>query len=569
MPRARECDGMPKAAGQRHSTIQRGDLPDCESSKTAGSSDQSQTLEISVTGIDTKRCAGKSMIGAPTDESLRGDRIALGTPFRPVSVPATRGFAGNTKWLFVLFLLALPLVNPWVRGDGVGYYAYLRSMLIDHNLRFENDYLAGNSSFLLSVVDADGHLRRDVYTPTGYVENHFSVGPAILWAPVMIVVHGAVVLVDHFGAHIAADGRSRPYLIAMAMTTAAYGFLSLILAFQIARKYFDSQWAFFATLGIWLASSLPVYMYFNPSWSHALSAFAVSLFLWYWDRTQLRRTPGQWAILGVLAGLMGNVYYPNAILLVFPGIEVFYLLFSKQTDSNKERAAGLKILACCALFGAVFLFSLLPTFITRQIIYGSPFATGYPRMGMWHWTSPALLKVLFSSDHGMFTWTPILALAAVGLIFLCKRNPLLGAGSVLAFLGYYYFIASYNDWDGLSSFGNRFFVSLTPIFILGLTALFSSIASWVGNPSRAAILSATAVVLFTAWNMGFIFQWGTHMVPARGQISWGEMVHNQFDAVPLRITHSLKTYFLNRRDMMQHIEQQDLDQQKSQGLIGN
>ncbi len=44
-------------------------------------------------------------------------------------------------WLFTIFLLSLPLVNPWVRGDGVGYYAYARALLIDHNLNFEKDYI--------------------------------------------------------------------------------------------------------------------------------------------------------------------------------------------------------------------------------------------------------------------------------------------------------------------------------------------------------------------------------------------------------------------------------------------
>jgi len=250
------------------------------------------------------------------------------------------------------------LVNPWVRGDGVGYYAYLRSALIDHDLRFENDYLAGNESFVLSKVDAQGHLLPELYTRTGYVGNHFTVGPAILWAPVMVPVHWAVLLANGFGANVAADGHSRPYILAMALTTACYGFLSLLLAFQIARKYFGEHWAFLATLGIWLASSLPVYMYFNPSWSHALSAFAVTLFLWYWDRTQLRRTTGQWVLLGLIAGLMGNVYYPNIILLIFPGIEFIYLLRKDRAESEQDRTPLPRLVLNCVLFGAVLSFLL-------------------------------------------------------------------------------------------------------------------------------------------------------------------------------------------------------------------
>ena len=100
----------------------------------------------------------------------------------------------------------------------------------------------------------------------------------------------------------------------------------------------------------------------------------------------------------------------------------------------------------CGVFLVAFFASLFPTFITRQIIYGSPFETGYPAISTWNWTSPALLKILFSSDHGMFSWTPILILAVVGLAFLIKRDALLGAGCLLTFLAYYYFIASYPDW---------------------------------------------------------------------------------------------------------------------------
>ena len=40
------------------------------------------------------------------------------------------------KILIVLFLLTIPLSNPWVRGDGVGYYAYARAMLIEHQPGF-------------------------------------------------------------------------------------------------------------------------------------------------------------------------------------------------------------------------------------------------------------------------------------------------------------------------------------------------------------------------------------------------------------------------------------------------
>lgn len=488
--------------------------------------------------------------------------LSLGGLKEAARVTSTR-FSACEKFLLVLFLFSLPLINPWVRGDGVGYYAYVRSVLIDHDLRFENDWLAGNSSFVRARTDAHGRLLPDQYTRTGYVGNHFSVGPSILWAPAIVATHAVVLVLDRLGARIQPDGYSRPYLIAMALTTALCGFAGIFLSFVVARKYLRERWAFLAALGVWLASSLPVYMYFNPSWSHAHSAFAAALFIWYWERTHRGRTLAQWVVLGLIAGLMVNVYYPNAFLMVFPGVEVL-LNLRPGAVGRDTRVSISRTTTSIALFGVVFVLALLPTFVTRQIIYGNPFETGYPSILSWHWTSPVFSSVLFSSDHGLLTWTPILALAILGLVFLWKRSALLAGSAALSLLFFSYFIASYPDWDGLSSFGNRFFVSLTPVFVVGLAAFFETLAEWIGNARRALVAVACVVALFAVWNAAFIFQWGTHLVPVRGPISWSEMARNQFAVVPARVTRDLEIYLLRRKDMMRHIEEEDVHQQKAQ-----
>src|ERR1700746_2330418 len=89
----------------------------------------------------------------------------------------------STKILLLLFLLSLPLVNPWVRGDGVGYFAYIRSLLVEHKLDFTNDWRAANESFTMRRVRADGIIDPRQYTRPGHLDNHFAVGPSMLWAP--------------------------------------------------------------------------------------------------------------------------------------------------------------------------------------------------------------------------------------------------------------------------------------------------------------------------------------------------------------------------------------------------
>lgn len=460
--------------------------------------------------------------------------------------------------LSILFLLSLPLVNPYVHGDGVGYYAYAQSLVIDHDLNFEDDWRTASPGFLRDRVDANGKLLAEEYTITGHLRNHFSVGPTILWAPFLGLAHAGVVVADSMGAQIPANGYSRPYLAAMGASTVLYGFLGLLMAFDLARRYTKDTWAFLATLGVWFASSLPVYMYFNPAWSHAHSAFAVALFLWYWQRTHHQRSPRQWLVLGLAAGLMMNIYYPNAILMIVPAVEAL-------ADYFRTRPAhwGALLLSHTCFVATAFA-ALLPTLATRWVVFGGPFESGYPPLGQWNWTSPVWRSVLFSANHGLLSWTPVLIPALLGLWAAYKKDALFGAGLLLSVLAFGYFIASYPDWDGLSSFGNRFFISLTPVFVIGLAAALDSFARWWKRPGVDLVLAGGVLTLLTVWNAGFIFQWGTQMIPSRGAISWKQMVHNQFAIVPARITSDLEHYLFRRESIMQRIEVQDLERRQSE-----
>jgi hypothetical protein len=464
--------------------------------------------------------------------------------------------------LIFLLIVSIPLVNPWVHGDGVGYYAYLHSLLIEHNLKFEAEWREANSTFAALREDASGQLLASQYTTTGHIDNHFSVGPAILWAPAVVPVHATLLALQRAGVNVAADGYSRPYLWAMALATLGYGFAGLWLSFLIAREYAGETWAALAVVAYWFASSLPVYMYLNPSWSHAQSVFTVALFLWYWRRTRGTRTFAQWVWLGLAAGLMVNVYYLNAILLLVPGCESLRRLWLALRGSN-AKSRTMKVLTGDAVFAVVFATAMLPTFITRKIIYGSYLISGYPDSGGWNWLHPVVGRVLFSSDHGLLTWTPVIALALVGLIVFRHFDRELAIYFWITTVAFTYVISCYGNWDGISSFGNRFFVSLGPIFVVGLAAFFERFGRLFNAKRRAFMLAAALALLFIAWNIGFIFQWGAHMVPVRGAISWSAMIRNQFTEVPSRIWASGQLYLFSRNKMIRQIDQKDLDELRS------
>ena len=179
----------------------------------------------------------------------------------------------------------------------------------------QRSFCYGSSRLKWSIISS-GH------TQTGHLNNHWSIGPSILWAPFLIATHIAVLVCNLLGAHIRADGFSLPYLVTMALATTLYGFLGLCLSYRLAIDYFDRRWALMSTLGIWWASSLPVYMYFNPSWSHAHSAFAVALFFGLGNERAVKGGQvRQWIGFGLISGLMVNVYYANGAMLLAPLLE--------------------------------------------------------------------------------------------------------------------------------------------------------------------------------------------------------------------------------------------------------
>jgi hypothetical protein len=315
-------------------------------------------------------------------------------------------------------------------------------------------------------------------------------------------------------------------------------------------------------LGIWFASSLPIYMYFNVSWSHAHSAFMVAVFLWYWLRTRNTRTVTQWMILGAISGLMMDVYYINAVLLLLPAIESLRACSSgiKREKSQVERTVVGNLLFLACLFTA-----FLPTLITKKIIYGSYLDFGYGEH--WYWNSPAFFKVAFSSDHGLFLWTPILVLSILGLALFARRERILALEFLAVFFLYLYAIGCYQDWDGISSFGNRFFVSLTPIFVVGLAGFFDWLSKAI--QLRQAILTVSvATAALVLFNFGLMFQWGTHLIPARGPVSWRTAAHNEIAVVPFTAAGMLKSYLVRRSGLMKRIEQEDVKDLKSEASGG-
>lgn len=366
-----------------------------------------------------------------------------------------------------------------VVGDAVHYYVYLRSIVFDGDLRFRNDYVA---LYGLHGGEPDTEW---VYaeTETGHTRNMMSVGPALIWAPLYLGATGVVWVARLTGATYPLDGFGRVFQATAGWSGLLAATAGVILSFSMAARLIDRRSAFWATLAVWLGTSAVYYTAISPAYSHAASMFAVSLFFHVWLRTRARQTPARYAVVGALGGLAALVRWQDAIFLVVPVVDALW-------EENPRRTRGLLVrnLAACAAASVV---AFSPQLIAWYRIYGHPFLVPQGE-GFMRWSAPALVEVLFSDFHGLFSWSPVLLLAVAGLPALTRRDRVFGAAAITCLVLSWYANAAVADWWAGEAFGARRFVSCFPLFVAGLATW---LARWRDAPHRLAAFCGIFIVL--------------------------------------------------------------------------
>ena len=350
-----------------------------------------------------------------------------------------------------------------IDGDGIQYYAYVRSMVFDADFNFFNDYqlLYGND---------DGGVWTTTRTSTDHAINLMSIGPALLWLPAFLLAYATSWSINLFGAQIPLDGIALPFQLSAGLAGIAYATAGTCLCFRIAKHLFTAESAFWAVLVTWLASPAIYYSLSAPAYSHATSLFAVALFVDNWYRTRERTELTRYILLGVLTGLVTLVRWQDAIIVLFPLTESAYgLLTRKTTFTVTVQRLGVMAVAAVLTF--------TPQMLAWYAIYGQLLLTPQGSNFM-RWTDPQVLSVLFSWNHGLFSWTPGLLVASCGLYWLVKRDRVLGLASALVIFTAIYINASVEDWWAGEAFGARRFISYTVLFAIALTALTSALDSF-------------------------------------------------------------------------------------------
>ena len=419
----------------------------------------------------------------------------------------------------LLLVAACAMLRPSIHGnDGVQNYAPLRSLLIDGDLDYANEY----AHYFHLNPDWFDNLPVASDPTTQHPTNLYGVGSAILWAPWVVTVHGTLLALNASGiTNIQADGYGPPYQWAVGIASCFYASLGLFLLFLFLKRLTSADAAFWSVLAIWLASPLVFYMFLHPSMSHANSFFlAVAMMVLYSGGDSLRR----WAALGAVAGLLVLTRYQDAVLLtVFVPLELKRVLEGGRVALTQRLLRIATAAAACLL-----IFS--PQFAVWNYLHGTPFSgpREYLRQGSFHPFPPLhAWNVLFSPRHGLFYWHPLLLVGFVGLL-LPKIHTKWRVLALTGFFAQVWIIGSWSHWWGGASFGHRMFISSLPLLALGMALLMQT------YPKFRRWMPAL-VMVFLLWIFGLIVQYGAGFIKRDKPVTWAEMARHNFITIPDKI----------------------------------
>ena len=376
----------------------------------------------------------------------------------------------------LLLLLLFHLGFERAASDGRSYFMQVRSLVMDWDLDFAND--------------------EAVFGKTG--ARQYAFGAPILWIPFFILGHVWLNALNILGWDLLVDGYSFPYQRAIGLGTLLYGFSGLVLIYQVLRRYFSKGLACLSTLGLCGASFLIWYLTVENSMVHGVSMFATTLFLFLWHRYRTVPTRVPWVWLGAVAGIMTMVRWQNIAFVALPLADLLW----SSWQARSSRTQLLTVSQNLAKFTGAAFAAFVPQLLFWKSVYGSWFYLPVREHAFQPtWLPPYIIDVLFSSNRGLLSWTPVITASLIGLVFFARHHGRVALVLAGGFLAQVWINGAVEIWWGGSGFGARRFANCALVFAVGLAALLAVINR---RPLIAPIVTLCTLLLFnTVFMLGY------------------------------------------------------------------
>jgi hypothetical protein len=407
-------------------------------------------------------------------------------------------------YLLAAFLLALLVaqqkLNNGITSDGALYFSHLRSVVFDRDLE----------------IAAELEVLRQPPRPHHVVP----IGPAIAWAPAYLAVATADWLSGAAGATHAtgtARGLTGAYVQAAILSSFAVMAAGLVVLHLRLRREFTPPIALLSSMLIVCATTLAWYVVYEPSMTHAVSFGVVAIAVVITERWLVDSAP-TWrrsVLLGAWFALVVVVRPEDGVFLAFPFAALLWAPVCRALPARDR----LRILAGMAI-GAAPLVAVQAAAlawllsVNRFTLAGGD--EGYLNVLDARWSD-----VLFSSRHGLLSWTPFVWVALAGTIAYVRRRPLWAAPALVAFVALVWTNGSAHDWAGGWAYGGRRFTSVLAACAPGVAVAL--LAAY----RRPLVLITIATAAVIGWNALLMLQYQQQMIPRDETVRFDSIVRQQ------------------------------------------
>ncbi|MBL1178649.1 MAG: hypothetical protein FWK01_26720 [Pantanalinema sp. GBBB05] len=407
-------------------------------------------MDIATTAVNL------SLLGLNQWHNQGGDwDDSISIDLEEVDMPQTHDRSQQLYLIFLLGMLGFSLVilgisavkgnSPdLIVSDGNGYYAWVRSMVIDGDINFQNDF---EQLYFPDPPPPEWSQR----TPTGLVPNKYPIGLAILETPGFLLGHAIAQLTP-----FAKDGISLPYQLSVTGSLVGLILGSFYLLYQALRNYqIFSQTALLFCVMPLIGTNLIQYLAKEPAMAHGAGVALINILIFLSSiKTSLGKSKFLSGLVpGLLIGLTLIIRLSNIVFLPF-----FLWLFRANF---RDRYKSLPLVLGIGIMLFLQQFSLF-------CLWGKPIANSYQGQGFTGGIQ-GIFAIILGTHYGLFLYHPwylvLVGLNIVGVWFLARPQKL-WHGIILFCFTCLWLLNGLWGFSG-DSFGSRAFIETLPVLSLG------------------------------------------------------------------------------------------------------
>lgn len=410
-------------------------------------------------------------------------------------------FIASAPELIVVLVLALcsslfGIPGSRINADGEGYYEYLPSVFIRHDL-LRKDYTPDQ---LQHFKETAGYT----YVPAGNgLAQKYNCGVAILISPFFL---STLPFVDSSD-----DGYSALFQGVVFVAALFYLFIGLI-AFRLLLSTYAVTGRVVTWIQVALALATSVFFYtaYESTFSHVFGFTLVTLFMYFSRRFFSAPSKKYFYLLCLIFGFIFLVRPVNIVLLgMLPFLAGSWPAFIGGLRSlfsfRVHLLAGLLI--PCLIFSVQC--------VLWKLQCDKWFVDTYPTE-KFDFTNPHVTEMLFGFRKGVFVYAPVLLLCLAGIIVMARTKKIYELFTGTGFLFVLaYILSSWHDWGYGGSFGSRVFVDYYPLLGVFIGTGLFAMSRWLFAASRVYIVACCSLCLLQVWQYNHFYLHWAEMDAAR------------------------------------------------------